>query len=1347
MTTTLTAEEAIELLRKNPNDYATKEALRDLAAQVDANAKGQLTVLYSGPAANGVWSTQVIDAMVEAGENVRVINKSEAAKFLTSDDFYHALANAYGLDDFRPLADGSYRGPATAWLYHPEHGPWADASGRFADATKGEVVAIVGDADPGRVFGKVEVPRILANPSVTTVEGIPRETLAAMSKPGDTQAAFEMIVARAREHGGRLRVAVPDAVNYRNQLLYDESGTLRVDSREYFEGTGIEGRSPAIEGETRALSRNMNSPTAHATAGQSRLEAWQHEMFLAQQASESHHSRMGGVKLGLTVEAGLIAYEWNDTRKRAQVFQDTLHNDTAAVDAYVRQGAQTGGALVGTAVGGVTATAVGAGTGGTAALVMVEGYLFGKAAEHGVEVWQARRVYNIESEGVKWTFNGKDWTRGDLRADFVADGVDQPQEQRFFAQPDKARELSARASYEAVQQALEDVPTPRNPFVQPVSESDPAHFQTMRWTYSADSGRWSRMVADSADREGAPEWNAEPEYASAERAAQLSAQALRTIDANLRAGPAEIAAQYQQGHKAYGYDQTPFGAMPEAVATALSPDLLQASDSKHYRRDAQGEWTHEGKVADPSRALELEVTRDRLLPALQDHQQRLSQMPPWQPPTPEETDRAMLRRQYVDHGWNPEVRQDEFEARYLAVQRTREAHGLPLYGTTLVLEKDAYGQADLNSPILHTRLGPNNEVERVATTTPEDIAKALADVHARGRGDGTPQPSSLERTIAPATPEERDAREQAQREANRQGLSHDDAQQVVHAAVVSASARGIAPAGGAARAAEETQENTPQRERVQDVPTASDVPLATVAAGAMTRDARDEDARAERERADIEQQRQAERTARDQAQPDGAHTIDATRPPISSTAERDRDPPPPTHTTAAESEARTATEDRPPSPPSVETAREPSPSPAVVTPAERESSPEPERNAAKIETTATPERPSETPTHIPADREPQEARVVAAPASVSPDPNALRLGDRSDDVELLQYRLDRQGYRGPDGAQIPQTGQYGPDTEHAVKQFQTMHGLPATGVADQDTREAVDRALAAQRERERAEQGDPNRSPPASTPTRETPEPVAAARTVGLSASSAARSADAAPEREEARATRAEAQPAMPATATPDPALAHRTATRDERDDERRASADPDRAQTTAPEQVRAAPPLMTEPTHAAHGMYQRAQHVLSQIEVAPGMGGLTQHERQTLGASVVAMSLSAEGWKFTGFDHVVPGKTDPQTGRPEAIFVVQGALDNPAHQRIAINVDQALSQSIEQSSAVSQSVMQAREQAMAQQQAQAEQLGQDGPQGPTMRIGPRTLSPSQGPQGDGGGGDGGGGGGGGGGG
>ena len=162
--------------------------------------------------------------------------------------------------------------------------------------------------------------------------------------------------------------------------------------------------------------------------------------------------------------------------------------------------------------------------------------------------------------------------------------------------------------------------------------------------------------------------------------------------------------------------------------------------------------------------------------------------------------------------------------------------------------------------------------------------------------------------------------------------------------------------------------------------------------------------------------------------------------------------------------------------------------------------------------------------------------------------------------------------------------------------------------------------------------------------------------------------------------------------------------------------------------------PLITESGHSAHAMYLQAERLLAQIETAPGMGGLTQHERQTLGASAVAMSLSTEGWRFTGYDHVVPGRIDPQTGRAESVFMVQGRLDDPAHQRVAIDVGRAVSQSIEQSSEVAQTVMHAREQTQALEQVRAEQQDMDGPKAPAMRIGPRTPSAPQGPAAEGGG-------------
>ncbi|APO98919.1 peptidoglycan-binding protein [Xanthomonas perforans] len=64
----------------------------------------------------------------------------------------------------------------------------------------------------------------------------------------------------------------------------------------------------------------------------------------------------------------------------------------------------------------------------------------------------------------------------------------------------------------------------------------------------------------------------------------------------------------------------------------------------------------------------------------------------------------------------------------------------------------------------------------------------------------------------------------------------------------------------------------------------------------------------------------------------------------------------------------------------------------------------------------------------------------------------------------MQYRLQQVDARGPDGQAVPQNGHFGPETEHAVKQFQQDQGLPATGIAGQDLDAALSQAQHARRE-------------------------------------------------------------------------------------------------------------------------------------------------------------------------------------------------------------------------------------------------------------------------------------------
>ena len=171
----LTSAEAIELLRANPDAYSSLDSLRGLAAQVDASAGGKVTVLYSGNVGD-IHSTQIINGMLANGEDIRVIDKTEVSSFLKSREFLSAVAKDFGIP-LRDIQDPNYRGPASDWLYDAKTGVWVDASGRFIADTTGEVKTLTPFADPGRIYAQTELPALLENPRVTSINGMPREEL------------------------------------------------------------------------------------------------------------------------------------------------------------------------------------------------------------------------------------------------------------------------------------------------------------------------------------------------------------------------------------------------------------------------------------------------------------------------------------------------------------------------------------------------------------------------------------------------------------------------------------------------------------------------------------------------------------------------------------------------------------------------------------------------------------------------------------------------------------------------------------------------------------------------------------------------------------------------------------------------------------------------------------------------------------------------------------------------------------------------------------------------------------------------------------------------------------------
>ncbi|WP_426802641.1 zeta toxin family protein [Xanthomonas campestris] len=645
--------------------------------------------------------------------------------------------------------------------------------------------------------------------------------------------------------------------------------------------------------------------------------------------------------------------------------------------------------------GGTAAAAVVGTTGaGPVALVVADGYLFSAAADKAVTLWDNRQIYTqTDKQGVSWEFNGSQWLRQE-KADLPNDSVDAPQKQAMFALPEKARELNYHASSEATEQALGKV-QPSNPYVQPSSEADAAHLYARDWRHDPASGQWSRMVADDVDRNDRPVWTVDP--ASPERSAGLDQQAAQVVDANFARGPAAIAATYQAAYQRNGWDD--FGPVPSAVQAALNPDSLQASDGKQYQRDTQDQWRHDGVAAEGNVPSELNATRERLQPALEQHAQALAQMPARQTPTPQQQDQANTEATYAAYGVAPNAQ--TAGAIQLAVQKTREANGIDAVTSSLALERDATGQYSVDSPIQHLSHDADGVVRVAATTSTDEIHQALSEVQSL-RQEQPPSAGAAELRIDAQSPQERDAYEQALREANRQGVSTQEAQQVASFAATTITAARVdetqAPQAAIDLQRDRDVAHTPEVPVVAEM--ATQVPVATPAPVNM-------------------QVREEPR-------------------PVANPAEPKPEPVP----------QREPQETQAPEVAAPSTAGTVQPKAEAVVPALASAS-APNLGSASSASTV----PNQGPT-----------QAAAATPRSSHEVEGLRLGDRGQEVEFLQYRLQQVDARGPNGQAVPQDGHYGPETEHAVRQFQQDQGLPATGVAGQELDEALSQAQHARRE-------------------------------------------------------------------------------------------------------------------------------------------------------------------------------------------------------------------------------------------------------------------------------------------
>jgi hypothetical protein len=164
---------------KSLSSEAKQQTLFNISKDISVDASGSTTILYSGNI-DGQKTSDIAVAMAKADPSMRIINNTDAAQFLNSDNFKKAFYETAGING-KDYMDGLLFPEQKAIIkdlndnkLYSSTGPWAEASKRFVQETKGRVIILIGkDADPKKIFGSIEFQELMKNKSVTHINNIP----------------------------------------------------------------------------------------------------------------------------------------------------------------------------------------------------------------------------------------------------------------------------------------------------------------------------------------------------------------------------------------------------------------------------------------------------------------------------------------------------------------------------------------------------------------------------------------------------------------------------------------------------------------------------------------------------------------------------------------------------------------------------------------------------------------------------------------------------------------------------------------------------------------------------------------------------------------------------------------------------------------------------------------------------------------------------------------------------------------------------------------------------------------------------------------------------------------------
>lgn len=215
----MTSNEIISYIQANPN--LALSDLQDLVRRADVSgAAGDIvTILYSGGidttgGTESAWKTAV--GLAEQHSDLGIIDNTEAGKLLTNLTFRESLKNA--IANANPsLSTAQIEALAETELFKPKGGLWSISSANLASQASGDIIVIVShDVDLNRTFATVELPKLLENPAVKTINGIDKFALNEVYIAKGLEAAMDHVVLK----GGAMLSTLEEGIDALGNKVY-----------------------------------------------------------------------------------------------------------------------------------------------------------------------------------------------------------------------------------------------------------------------------------------------------------------------------------------------------------------------------------------------------------------------------------------------------------------------------------------------------------------------------------------------------------------------------------------------------------------------------------------------------------------------------------------------------------------------------------------------------------------------------------------------------------------------------------------------------------------------------------------------------------------------------------------------------------------------------------------------------------------------------------------------------------------------------------------------------------------------------------------------------------------------